>query len=583
MSTRFVGRDSELATFRRLLAEPGGSAIFVDGPGGIGKSALLGQFAAAGRAAGLAVLDVDLTGAESSRNLLREVIADEMTGVSRYLLLVDDCPWPEAFAEWLRRYWRADLPLTTIVVAASRAPISVTARTALGWVGPVKTLRLEPLAGADARLLLGPDREDADRLVALVEGNPFGLTALAAVASPPLRVEDDLELVHLLMDGMVEPVPGPRHRRALQTAAHAGHTTESLLAAVLDGDVHELFEWLRRSPIVTESPLGLVPDPLVRELVDADFRWRDELGYADVHRRATDHLLTRVAAHLHDLDAVLRDAAEVLVLNRHRLPYPAELGGAVDRTEHTSKELDAAPEPIAEHVRTNGLLRQGHGIAVTLVSDTAGAAKAMVIGAFHAYTEGSTAWDFVLVPNGAEYPALLALADLHHVGPVQIDSSWFQIYAHDWRRLSPWAWLRKIAVQAWDAPIPPTTGVEARVLSDEAEFARAVHDALRHLTSERRLSDNPLIDSRIVRESLPGLTPVQRLRTLIQAAADPLRVSEAALYRIIDRVYLRPTATQQQIADSMNLPLTTFRRWRNKAVARIADRLWDQEIGFDAL
>jgi hypothetical protein len=121
--------------------------------------------------------------------------------------------------------------------------------------------------------------------------------------------------------------------------------------------------------------------------------------------------------------------------------------------------------------------------------------------------------------------------------------------------------------------------VDRRVLSDEREFTIAVRTALRDLKFDRRLATNPLIDARIVQEASPELAPEHRLRELIHAAAQELGVTDAALFRIIDRIYLRPSATQQVVAESMGLPFTTFRRWRNKAVAMIAAQLWERELG----
>src|SRR6185437_6017935 len=103
----------------------------------------------------------------------------------------------------------------------------------------------------------------------------------------------------------VGPVPSADHRRALQLATLVRQTTEDLLSGVFRADAHGLFEWLRRQPYILEGDHGLAPDELVRELVEIDLRWRDRLGYAELQRRATSQLLKRIAAHTHDVDAVL--------------------------------------------------------------------------------------------------------------------------------------------------------------------------------------------------------------------------------------------------------------------------------------
>src|SRR5438874_2679058 len=49
---RFIGREQELATLLRWLAEPGGTIVGIEGPGGTGKTALLHAVADACEAAG---------------------------------------------------------------------------------------------------------------------------------------------------------------------------------------------------------------------------------------------------------------------------------------------------------------------------------------------------------------------------------------------------------------------------------------------------------------------------------------------------------------------------------------------------
>ncbi len=136
----------------------------------------------------------------------------------------------------------------------------------------------------------------------------------------------------------------------------------------------------------------------------------------------------------------------------------------------------------------------------------------------------------------------------------------------------------------WDAPPAPITGVRSRVVTDEREFVASVRDALRDLHADRRLVVNPLIDSRLVRSGDPCLQPVGRLRSLVSAAAEELREDGPegpALFRIIDRTYLRQNIPQQRVADSLGLPFSTYRRHRNRAVERIAAGLWRRECGLE--
>ena len=65
---RFVGRAAELELFVGALAasEPPFSVLWLYGPGGVGKTALLGAFAEAAADAGVAVVSLDLRAIEPS-------------------------------------------------------------------------------------------------------------------------------------------------------------------------------------------------------------------------------------------------------------------------------------------------------------------------------------------------------------------------------------------------------------------------------------------------------------------------------------------------------------------------------------
>ena len=65
---RFVGRAAELELFLGALAasEPSFSVLWLHGPGGVGKTALLGAFAESAEDAGVRVVSLDLRTVEPS-------------------------------------------------------------------------------------------------------------------------------------------------------------------------------------------------------------------------------------------------------------------------------------------------------------------------------------------------------------------------------------------------------------------------------------------------------------------------------------------------------------------------------------
>jgi hypothetical protein len=75
-------------------------------------------------------------------------------------------------------------------------------------------------------------------------------------------------------------------------------------------------------------------------------------------------------------------------------------------------------------------------------------------------------------------------------------------------------------------------------------------------------------------------TRVEALRELITGASESLLRSprDARLYQVIDRTYFRAAQTQEQAAELLDLPFSTYRRHLKAAVTRISDLLWQREV-----
>ncbi|MEP0874131.1 ATP-binding protein, partial [Trichocoleus desertorum AS-A10] len=140
----------------------------------------------------------------------------------------------------------------------------------------------------------------------------------------------------------------------------------------------------------------------------------------------------------------------------------------------------------------------------------------------------------------------------------------------------------EIAASAQVATSAPL-GEPLLVLSQPA-FAIAVRDLLRHFTHPDRLYHNPLLQSRLVMERSPTnankAKRVAALQHLVQEAAASLQAShrEAKLYRALYHTYLQPTPTQEQVAELLDVPFSTFRRHLKNGMARLTEILWHQEI-----
>ncbi|MGH3085897.1 MAG: ATP-binding protein, partial [Rubrobacteraceae bacterium] len=157
-------------------------------------------------------------------------------------------------------------------------------------------------------------------------------------------------------------------------------------------------------------------------------------------------------------------------------------------------------------------------------------------------------------------------------------------YSRDWRAVPPAAWLEMLAERELSPETPKAAPANDRcVVLGEEEFASALRQALRDLHSPDRLKKNPLLRSRIVSDQA-GTSEngsVEALRAVIMSATDSLRTSscEAKLHRALHHTFIQPAPTQEQAARLLDLPFSTYRRHLKGGVKRVADILWEKEIG----
>jgi hypothetical protein len=159
----------------------------------------------------------------------------------------------------------------------------------------------------------------------------------------------------------------------------------------------------------------------------------------------------------------------------------------------------------------------------------------------------------------------------------------YGMYGHDWRVTPPMAWLdllaeREIAAEPLAVSPPGTTPL---VVLGQADFARAVRDALRNFHRSEELRSNPLLRTRMVVERAGTEAGAGALRDLLQGVATSLQASprEAKHYRALHRTYLDPAPSQERAAELLGLPFSTYRRHLQGGIARIVMILWQREIG----
>lgn len=299
----FVGRLAERALFRSAIADDidAFSVLYVHGPGGIGKSALLSRFADDARQAGRSVVLVDGRTVDPSPEAFAADAAKALDTPAA-ALLVDTFERCQPIEDWFRREFLPQLPESAVVVVASRLAPGPEWRADLGGTEVLRTVSLRNLPPDDAAALL--DRRGVpialrDSVLAFAGGHPLALSLAAEVATTDatatLPWPPGQDVLETLLSELIGAVPSAAHRHALEVCAHAYTTTQGLLAAVLAAEAGptELFAWLRGLPFIESGSDGIFPHDVVRDALDADLRWRDPQGYEAMHRGIRDHLLDR--------------------------------------------------------------------------------------------------------------------------------------------------------------------------------------------------------------------------------------------------------------------------------------------------
>lgn len=598
----FVGRKQELAAFDEALCGDGG-VLFVHGPGGVGKSALLRQFAQRAAAAGRTVtmLDGRLLDPSHAAFLVEtgSMLADE-----RAVLLVDTFERVHGLESWLRERFLPALPAGALVVVAGRRPPDLTWQADPGWADVSRVIGLGDLEPMDAAALLdsrGVPGELHEPLLAFAGGHPLALSLVAVSGNADSRWTPTQDVVVTLLDQLVGEVPSPAHRHALEICAHTYMSTQDVLRAVLpDEDAAALFSWLRRLPFIESSPLGLYPHDVVREILEADLRWRDPHGYADLHRRVRTHL-TRQIRTADDAD-VLGAVGSLFSLHGDT-PAPhvwREIHEDVFRPEDAedllrlAAERDAVSHWIARQPQAFRLYRRTAdgelvGACAWLRLDSKAAAQADPVVAT-AWADAHATAPLRPGEHLAVYRSWVRRGDWG-TSPVRQLIQWRAVGwilrserlawsfmgqflpAHDWRAVPAQVWLDRLL--SGGAPVEHEPALA--VLSQE-EFTDAVRKALRHLAKPGELATNPLTRGRL----LAGRAdPANALRELLEEGIRDLGRDPRAgkPHRALDVTYLRGAPTQEAAAERLGLSFTTYRRHLTAGIERLCDDLWRRELG----
>jgi hypothetical protein len=164
----------------------------------------------------------------------------------------------------------------------------------------------------------------------------------------------------------------------------------------------------------------------------------------------------------------------------------------------------------------------------------------------------------------------------------------YAIFLKDWRRLPPAAWLERLAENAAGLPAAAEAtpaSVDPPVALSLEGFADAVRGALRHFARPHALRKSPLLRSRLVLDRASAqTTPEERivaLQRILRDAAESLRADPRGFQRFqaLDRTYFHPAASQEDAAEDLGRPFSTYRYHLTRGVAEVIDLLWHRELG----
>jgi len=677
---RFVGRENERQLFRSaiLAEELPFCVLHVYGPGGVGKTTLLKEFMAICGETQTATVYVDSRNVDPSPEAFIGALqfalgvtpSDSPVDVfaaraRRHVVLVDTYELLAPLDTWLREVFLPQVPEDTLTVFADRRPPSPGWSTDPGWQDTLHVLPLRNLKPEESQDYLARrniPKEHYGEVLNFTHGHPLALSLVADVFAQrgdiPFQPEATPDVVKVLLEQLVQKVPGPAHRTALEVCALVRVTTEALLSTALGAeDVHELFDWLRGLSFVESGPAGLFPHDLAREALVADVRWRNRDWYAELHRRVRSYytsslekasgleqqrilfdyvflhrdnplvrpflewqesggslptglqdgdlpeLLDMVAVHEGAESAELarlwieRQPQGVLTFrDAEKRPNGFMLMLALDQVDDDGAQADPAVQATLDYLARVQPLQAGElatlfrfWMARDTYQDVSPIQSLLFISAVRHYFTPGLVFTFLPCADADFWAPLFAYADLQRIpsADFEVGGHKYGMYGRNWKVSPPMAWLallaeREIANAPATSPQPQTSA--PMVVLSQPDFAAAVQDALRNLPRPDALQRNPLMQSRIVTERAgagsPSAKRASALQGLLKEAAEVLNQSprDAKLYRAVYHTYVSPAATQEQAAELLDLPFSTFRRHLKEGVNRVSEVLWLWEL-----
>lgn len=317
--SRFVGRQAELELFQAALSREVAEfvVLHIYGPGGMGKTTLLREYARLATEVGRTPITLDarhldaspggfLTALQMTLNLPAEQAPlDVVAAMPSPVLLIDTCELLAPLDAWLRDVFLPQLPERALVVMAGRLQPAAAWRSDDGWGALTRIVSLRNLRPDESAAYLtaqGIPAQDVACVLSVTYGHPLALALVADLYKQDNdlcndTLQRDPDIVRLLLERFVAEVPNPVLRQALEVCAHAFNTDEGLLAQCLGAEhSYTAFQWLRGLSFIEQGPFGLFPHDLAREVLEADLRWRNLPRFREVHFQVRTRIIQQIMA-----------------------------------------------------------------------------------------------------------------------------------------------------------------------------------------------------------------------------------------------------------------------------------------------
>jgi hypothetical protein len=304
----FVGREHELFTFRCALKETDARIFYVYGPGGIGKTSLLQEFAKEAQRHAILTIRIDardleptLSGVLAALEAAGMFLAECEEDHGRRVILLDSYEQVRAIEPLFLRELLRRIQAAMVVVIAGRMRPSAEWRALSYWRKEIMPIALRNLEPADAMRYLerrSIQGKAAVAICAFSHGHPLAL-ALAADAwqcapDTTFAPQTAPDVIAALYDYFMRGVSEPERRAALEVAGVMHTTSEALLSAVLEYNAARTFAWLRDLSFMQIGSRGVFPHDLAREVILADLRWRNPQRLRELVVRAMRYYTEQV-------------------------------------------------------------------------------------------------------------------------------------------------------------------------------------------------------------------------------------------------------------------------------------------------